>query len=154
MGAAVRRFGSSSILSCLSISQESAPMSQLMSFGRESRTTPRGSPVPRRPYLAIGGRQFYDFAFFLRPVSMLTSIRVIHAHVCRRHTKKSSTSDSIFSMLHSLEDHDCVLNIISISISEIALRETVINTRITANHCCNYPDPKEKRFSKFNNPVN
>ncbi|PZC70866.1 hypothetical protein B5X24_HaOG214756 [Helicoverpa armigera] len=28
-------------------------MGQLMSFGRESRTSPRGSPVPRRPYLAI-----------------------------------------------------------------------------------------------------
>lgn len=63
----VRQFGNSgcsSIRSCLSISQESAPMGQLMSFGRESRTTTRGSSVPRRPYLVIGGRQFYDFAFF------------------------------------------------------------------------------------------
>lgn len=67
MGAPILCFGSSSIPSCLSISQESAPMGQLMSFGRESRTTLRGSPVPRWPYLAIGGRQLYDFAFFSTP---------------------------------------------------------------------------------------
>lgn len=90
MGAAIQRLGSSSIPSCLSISQESAPMGQLMSFGRESRTTPRGSPVPRRPYLAIGGRQFYDFAFFPTPCFHVDyTLDIIHVRMCAADTHRN-----------------------------------------------------------------